>query len=96
MNKFVGDFLSHGPHEIPVDLKESEILVVGAGGQRVDLDGIRAPVSKKSLEHIHRQLARHQLLHKGGPVHLNLPSFSHLPIKLIDNGLGLLYRSSLS
>src|SRR4029077_2405191 len=96
MNKLVSDFFPNGAHQIAVDFKKSEILMVRAGGERVDLDGVGAPVLEKSLQHLQRQLTCYKLPHECRLVDFNFPSIAHFPVQFIDNRLGLRSRAFLS
>ena len=59
--------------------------MIGAGRERVDFDGIRAPVAKKRLQRFERQLARHQLLHERRPVDFHFPALAYERIEFIDD-----------
>ena len=96
MDELVGDLFSERRHQVAMLLKEGQVFVIGASRQRVDLDGIRAPVSKKGLEHFHRQLARDELLHERRLIDPRLPPFPDASIQFIDNRLRFLGGSFLA
>src|SRR5687767_2976555 len=89
MNQLIGQLCCHGRHEVPMLAKKRNVLMVGGSLQRVDLDGIRAPVLKKNLQDFLGKLSRSQLLHKGPVGHSFLPALGDFAVMLIDQRFGL-------
>ncbi len=70
MNKFIRDLLSDGRHQIALLLEKSEVPMIGASRESVDLDRIRAPVFEKRPKDLHRKLALGELVHERSPIDL--------------------------
>src|SRR5947208_17183562 len=96
MDELVGDLFSERRHQVAMLLKEGQVFVIGASRQRVDLGGIPAPVSKKGLEHFHRQLARYELLHEWRLIYPRVPPFPDPSIQFLYNRRRLLTGSFLA
>src|SRR5437773_758012 len=78
VHELVGDLLTHRRHEIGVLLKEVQVLVVGAGDDRVDLDGVGAPVLEEQGQYFARQGAGGEALHELALAHSFLPALRRL------------------
>ncbi len=50
MNQLVGQFLSHGRHEIPMLSEKMDVLVIGRRLERIDLDRVGRPVLKEHAQ----------------------------------------------
>src|SRR5258706_15697540 len=89
MDELVGHFGAERPEEVGVPFKKTDVLVVGGGDQRVDLDGEGTPVLEKKTNDRKRQAAVHEALHERTLSHPIFPAPDDLPVQRVEISLGL-------